>query len=280
MAERILLTIAGTDPCQGAGVGVDLQVFRDFGFHGACAISAVVAQNTTGVRRFDPIRPGLLRDQLEAIADDLPIAGVKIGMLPTAESVEVVAAFFDEHAARLRGPLIIDPVLASGRGEAALSAPGAATALLDTLIPRADVVTPNLPELQRLVGRPIHSRDDAEDAAIALLASGCRAVLFKSGHMQPDGESIQDLWVCDDGSPARWLAPLKRAPGDVRGTGCQLSSALCAASADGTSLEPAAERARLYLNEMLHERARMIGRGSSVIVRAADPFAPDPEASP
>jgi hydroxymethylpyrimidine kinase/phosphomethylpyrimidine kinase len=267
MAEKILLTIAGTDPSGGAGIQVDLQVFRDWGYHGVSAITAVVSQNTTGVKSFDPCRKGLLRSQLEVIAADVPVAGIKIGMLPTLESVECVAAFLADHADELQGPIVLDPVLASGEGDTLLARLGAAEAMLDTLMGKADVLTPNLPELETLIGCTIKDRSEAERAAADLLECGAGAVVFKSGHMEIKTETVRDLLVTADGE-CTWLEPLDRIPKDVHGTGCQLSSAICAALADGTELVEAVEMARTYLNDLLHAQIRHIGQGRPIVVRA------------
>ncbi|MGM0557919.1 MAG: bifunctional hydroxymethylpyrimidine kinase/phosphomethylpyrimidine kinase [Myxococcota bacterium] len=267
MSEKALLTIAGTDPSGGAGIQVDLQVFRDWGYHGVSAITAVVSQNTVGVTSFDPCRKGLLRSQLEVLAADVPIAGVKIGMLPTLESVEAVDAFLEGHRDKLDGPIVLDPVLASGEGGTVLSRLGAAEAMLDTLMGKADILTPNLPELETLIGYSITDRADARDAAEELLECGCGAVLFKSGHMEIEAEMVSDMLVTADGE-STWLEPLERIPMDVHGTGCQLSSAICAALADGMSALEAVEKSRVYLNDLLHTQIRPIGQGRRIIVRA------------
>jgi hydroxymethylpyrimidine/phosphomethylpyrimidine kinase len=272
MPDKSLLTIAGTDPSGGAGIQVDLQVFRDWGYHGLSAITAVVTQDTTGVFSFDPCRRALLRNQIDAITADVPISGIKIGMLPTLGSVEAIVAFLEEFEADHSVPIVVDTVLTSGKGDVEMARLGAAEAILDQLIGHADIVTPNVPELERLTGNDITTRAEAEDASKELLESGCDAVLFKTGHMERDtgSENVQDLLVIADGE-ATWLEPLARVDADVHGTGCQLSSAICAALADGMGMLDAAEASRRYLNDLLHARVRHIGRGRPVIVRTESP---------
>lgn len=268
MSDKSLLTIAGTDPSGGAGIQVDLQVFRDWGYHGLSAITAVVAQSTRGVRSFDPCRGALLRGQIDTILEDIPVAGIKIGMLPTLESVETVTDLLSEYEAKHDVPIVIDTVLKSGQGDVEMARLGAAEAMLDTLLGHADLVTPNLPELERLTGRTIVDREGAEQACLELLECGCDAVLFKSGHMEreADAELVSDLLVAAD-ETVTWLEPLGRIDEEVHGTGCQLSSAICAALADGMSMLDAAEAGRTYLNELLHSSVQDIGQGRPVIVR-------------
>lgn len=268
MFDKSLLTIAGTDPSGGAGIQVDLQVFRDWGYHGLSTITAIVTQSTQGVKSFDPCRGALLRGQIDTILEDIPVAGIKIGMLPTLESVETVADFLSEYERMHDVPVVIDTVLTSGEGDVELARLGAAEAMLDTLLGHADLVTPNRPELERLTGRTIADREDAEQACLELLECGCGAVLFKSGHMErhSDAVHVSDLLVTADGT-VTWLDPLERIDADVHGTGCQLSSAICAALADGLSVLEAAEASREYLNELLHTSVQDIGQGRPVIVR-------------
>ena len=263
-----LLTIAGTDPCSGAGIPVDLQVFRDFGYHGLSVVTAVVAQNTTGVRSFEPVDGTHVADQIDAVFDDIPVAAVKIGMLGTAEAVRSVAASLSGIDAAT--PVVYDPVLASGGGDARLERAGMVEALGDGLLERVDWLTPNVPEAETLTGHAIPDRPAMEEAAVELLAYGPSAILLKSGHLAEEGDEMSDLLALrgDGGEPqVTWLTPLERVADDVRGTGCQLSSALAATLADGDDRETAAERARRYLNDLLHNRRRAIGHGRPVIVR-------------
>lgn len=285
-----LLTIAGSDPSGGAGVQVDLQVFRDFGFHGLSVFTALVCQNTAGARGFEPVAPALVRAQLETLLEDIEPAGVKVGMLPNAAVVEVVADILTSprHA---HLPLVLDPVLASSAGQSLVET-GCVDAMRQYLLGRVQLLTPNLQEAGALLGRAIRSRDDFQRAPADLLALGSEAVLLKAGHLPEiappaqgqgdDAQTVSDLFADATGTHA--LAALPRVPDDVRGTGCQLSSALlacmvqarAAAATSGNCTVPGAmiapvERARGYLNHLLHTRRRNIGRGRPVIVRAPAP---------
>jgi hydroxymethylpyrimidine/phosphomethylpyrimidine kinase len=262
-----LLTIAGTDPSSGAGIPVDLQVFRDFGHHGLSVVTAVVSQNTSGVRNFEAVDAPHVRDQLDAVFDDLPVAAVKIGMLPTAEVVETVADVLRERAPDT--PTVFDPVLVSGSGDSPLRHSGTEEAMRDSLVPRVDWLTPNVPEAEVLSATEIASRDDATRVAAQLRALGPRSVLLKVGHLSArrDDTTISDLLATDEGVVD--LEPLDAIDADVRGTGCQLSSALASSLVDAPDASPpdVAERARRYLNELLHESRRDVGEGRPVIVR-------------
>lgn len=265
-----ILTIAGTDPSGGAGIQVDLQVMRDFGFHGASAVTAVVWQNTQGVGGFQAMGPGVVRDQIAAVFDDLELAAIKLGMLASAENIAVVSAMLTGFG----GPVVCDPVLTSGDGKSALSRQGTAGAMAERLFDRVDVLTPNLPEAEVLLGRSIATMADAEQAAADLVRSGAagqgpRAVLLKSGHFDlnagGDEKGMRDLLATSDG--VERLAPLERVPADVRGTGCQLASAIACLLAGGLGVAVAVDRARHYLNRLLHERRESIGKGRPIIVR-------------
>ncbi len=261
---RCLLTIAGTDPCGGAGIQVDLQVFRDWGYHGLSVITAVVCQNTAGVERFEGLSARLVGDQLETILDDVDPVGIKVGMVSRAEVVDVVATAVEQVRARYGCPVVFDPVMASGASQA-LKMPGTVVAMRERLIPQVDVLTPNVDEAAALLDCAITNRQEFEEAAAQLVELGCGAVLLKAGHLPREAGGISDVMATEDGVEA--LSALEPIAEDVRGTGCQLSSALAAALADGLELVEACEAARRYLNELLHTQRRHIGRGRPVVVR-------------
>lgn len=264
---KSLLTIAGTDPSGGAGIQVDLQVFRDFGFHGLSVVTAVVSQNTVGVRSFEAIDPVALADQIDAVVDDIPPAAIKIGMLPTADSASQLAEMLNRWSEGSRPPVVYDPVMVSGGGGARLQTRGTVEVIRQELLPRVDCVTPNVPEAEKLVGGEVDSVEAMCEAAERLLEMGPKMVLVKGGHLRSHfARGVTDVWADDGG--VEILEPLDAVVDDVRGTGCQLSSALAALLEDG-DLEgkEAAERARRYLNRLLHESCESIGRGRPVVVR-------------
>lgn len=264
---RALLTIAGTDPSGGAGIPVDLQVFRDFAFHGLSAVSAVVWQNTVGVRGYRALEAEELGRQLDAVLEDIPVAAAKIGMLGSGANAAAVA---DRMARRDDPfPVVLDPVLAGGGRGASLSEHGLLDEIRESLLPRVSLVTPNLPETEALLGRSIETDDEMEAAAERLVEMGADAALVTAGHYS-DGSEIRDL-LAVDGEGVAWLEPLPRLDVDVRGTGCQLSSAVAARLARGDSPRSAVESARRYLHELLAESTASIGSGRPVVVRTGPP---------
>lgn len=263
------LTVAGTDPSGAAGIQVDLAVFRELGVHGLSAITAVVWQNTQGVRGYEVMPPKVLEAQLDAVFDDFEVSVVKVGMVPDAAQLEVIARVVERQRARGAAlPLVCDPVLASGDGAASLARQGVVQAYRERLMPLVDVLTPNVPEAVALLeGQTFEA---LEQGAQALLALGAKAVLLKAGHWRRgEGEAARvmvDCWA--DGEGVRMLPGLAAIDEDVRGTGCQLSSALAAGVARGHTPYEAALEARVYLNALLHQRRVRLGRGRAMIVRA------------
>ncbi len=279
---RCLLTIAGTDPSGAAGIQADLQVFRDLGYHGLSVISAVVSQNTVSVRGWQAIGREGLKGQLKALLHDIPITGIKLGMLPDVDTIEVVSEFIQRVRAVAAVenmppiPVVLDPVMASGDGRYALSKENTMQRAVELLYAQTDVLTPNVPEAELLLGGKILTADEMLSAAERLLKLGPKSVLLKGGHLsaEPDFE-LTDVFANADG--ARLLEPLGRINEDVRGTGCQLASAIACGLADGLPGLEAVDRARRYLNDLLHGPNRVrIGRGRSILVRPMLPgFSPN-----
>ena len=260
----IVLSIAGTDPSGGAGIQVDLQVFRDLGHHGCSVVTAVLWQDTAGVKGWRVLSASDLRAQLEVITQDVRMDAVKIGVVPAARQVEVVA----EVVSGLGVPVVWDPVLASGDGKRSLVEAGAIQAMRAHLMACVSVVTPNIPEFEQLTQARISDfKTLAEAAAYARQLLGVEHVLLKAGHATPapDGMMRDALAGAQGASLCRALA--RHDIADVRGTGCQLSSAIAAGLADGMPMREAVERARAYLGDLLGRRARYIGKGRAVITR-------------
>lgn len=249
-----ILTIAGTDPSGGAGIQADLQVMRDCGCHGLSVVSALVWQNTSGVLGWQATAPEVLEAQLLAVFEDIPVHAVKIGMLGTPENVQVV----QRTLAGKSIPIVLDPVLASGDGLVPMAAD-----LLDELRVLAAIctlVTPNLPEAERLLG----SRLPVRDLAGALAGRLESSILLKVGHLGGTDDLVDILATQSDNACA--LAPHPRIADDVRGTGCQLSTAIACRLALGDDLLAAVEWSRSYLSRIF-DRRQNIGRGRPVIVR-------------
>ena len=257
-SRDILATFAGLDPVSGAGIGADTAVMRELGFHAVFAATAVVAQNTRGVRQVWPLTPEQIGAQWRALIEDVPIEGVKIGMLGSAAAAEAVAVLLEDFS----GPVVLDPVLASGQNGARLGDPGLAAALCG-LLARADVVTPNVSEAEALSGIAIDGPESYQRASERLLEMGAGAVLMKGGHMAPmKGDTV--LWRGPEGVRARHYPASRRWPFEVRGTGCHLSSAICAFLALGHSIEEAVGRSVAYMEGLWASRAVSIGGGARV----------------
>ncbi|MCU1373356.1 MAG: phosphomethylpyrimidine kinase [Actinomycetia bacterium] len=218
------LTIAGSDSGGGAGIVADLKTFEALGVWGTTAIVAVTAQNTHGVQAFETVSPELVRQQIASVLGDIGAQAAKTGMLASAEIVVAVAEALRDFG----GPLVVDPVFVSKHGNTLL-ADDAVDALRATLLPRAEVVTPNIPEAEALTGLTIATRDDMVAAAEALSRTGVTTVLLKGGHL--GGDDSPDL-VFTAGT-ATWLEG-ERIPGrHTHGTGCVLSAAITAELAKG-----------------------------------------------
>jgi hydroxymethylpyrimidine/phosphomethylpyrimidine kinase len=246
------LTIAGSDPSGGAGIQADLKTFAAFDVYGASAITAITVQNTIGVEAVAPLSADLVTAQIEAIAGDLVLHATKIGMLATAAIVEAVAAAIAE----LELPLVVvDPVLVSSNGERLLDEDGV-QALCAELLPRARVVTPNIPEAEALSGVRISSPAKAREAARRIRDMGPRAIIITGGH--GSGPTIVDLLL--EGDEFQEYRTPRVDTRNTHGTGCTFASAIAAGLAHGRTLPDAAEAAQRYVAGAL-AHAPQIGRG-------------------
>ncbi len=240
---KCALTIAGSDSGGGAGIQADLKTFSALGVYGASALSAITAQNTQGVRQVEMLPPALVAAQIEAVLADIRVDAIKIGMLGSAGVIAAVAGAL----AGWSGPVVLDPVMVAKSGDALLQ-PEAVAALIGALLPRADLLTPNLPEAARLLGVSVAETPEAVEAqGRALLDLGARAVLMKGGHAL--GPECRDLLITRGGVMA-FCAP-RQATRNTHGTGCTLSSAIAAGLAKGLSLGDAVARAHGWLQGAL-----------------------------
>jgi hydroxymethylpyrimidine/phosphomethylpyrimidine kinase len=252
---RVVLTIGGSDPTGGAGIQADLKTFQHFGVHGLSAITAVTVQNTSGVISKNPVSAELVREQLETLANDIEFSVAKIGMLPSAEIVHVVAEFFNWKAIGI--PVVLDPILASSNGVPFLDEE-AIEVMKTELFPRMALVTPNLPEIATLTGIHIEQEASMIQAALAFQDIHARGVLVKGGH--GDGSECRDLlhWAGE----MHWLSS-PRIPKEVHGTGCVLSAAIVSGMALNKSLPDAVTDAKIFIGEML-KGARPLGAGQDI----------------
>jgi hydroxymethylpyrimidine/phosphomethylpyrimidine kinase len=235
----VALTIAGSDSGGGAGIQADLKTFESFGVWGTSAVTGVTAQNTLGVHDALVLPARLVRAQIDAVAADLGVAAAKTGMLGSGAVIEAVAGAVAEHDL---GPLVVDPVLVTSHGELLLERDAVAV-LRRLLLPLADLVTPNLPEAEALLSRPIRSRGAMAEAAAELAALGPGAVLLKGGHLGGD-RSPDLLW---DHGAVEWLDAPRLGGRNTHGTGCALSAAICAQLATGAALPAACRRAKEFV---------------------------------
>ncbi|WP_341367930.1 bifunctional hydroxymethylpyrimidine kinase/phosphomethylpyrimidine kinase [Yoonia sp. BS5-3] len=242
------LTIAGSDSGGGAGIQADLKTFSALGVYGASVITAVTAQNTQAVTAIHPIPDDVVTAQIKAVLDDIQIGAIKIGMLGTPSLIKAVA----EAIGDFDGPVVLDPVMVAKSGDVLL-ADSAIAALKTHLLPRASLLTPNLPEAAKLVGDAGRA-----DQPQALLKLGPRAVLMKGGHAAGD-VCIDDL-VGDTGTQS-FAAP-RVATGNTHGTGCSFSSAIAAFLAKGHALPDAVSQAHDWLHKaILAADDLQVGRG-------------------
>ena len=233
------MTIAGSDSSGGAGIQADLKTFAALGVYGTSAITAITAQNTTGVIEAVAISADLVIAQIEAIAGDISTQATKTGMLVNAAIVEAVAATIAE----LELPnLVVDPVMLAKSGDRLLDEDAVAVMRLE-LIPRARVVTPNIPEAEVLAGRAIQSLEDARRAAREIRDLGTAAVVIKGGH--GSGPELVDLLF--DGDRFTEFRTPRVETTNTHGTGCTFASAIAAFLARSEPLERAVERAQQYV---------------------------------
>jgi hydroxymethylpyrimidine/phosphomethylpyrimidine kinase len=243
MKGRVLI-VAGSDSGGGAGIQGDIKTVTALGGYAATAITALTAQNTQGVFGVVPVEPAFIRQQMELVLGDIGADCIKTGMLHNAAVIETVAEVLERLAPGV--PLVADPVMVA-KGGAALLQDAAVAALRERLLPRASLVTPNVPEAEALTGLAIADLDAMKRAAERLVAMGARAALVKGGHLP--GTTVSDVLLGADGLHV--LEGERIATRHTHGTGCTLASAIATGLAQGMALRPACERARAYLVEAI-----------------------------
>jgi hydroxymethylpyrimidine/phosphomethylpyrimidine kinase len=251
----IALTIAGSDSGGGAGIQADLKTFSALGVYGASVITALTAQNTKGVSAIHDVPADFIAAQIDAVFSDLAVAAVKIGMVSQRAAIETIAAGLERWR---QSKVVLDPVMIAASGDRLL-APDAVDVLKRVLIPRALLITPNLPEAAALLDAPIaESEAEMRVQGERLLALGSKAVLVKGGHAE--GAESVDLLI--EPSAITRLAADRIATRNTHGTGCTLSSAIAAGLAKGLSLAEAVRAAKTYLTDALAAAERIkIGSG-------------------
>jgi hydroxymethylpyrimidine/phosphomethylpyrimidine kinase len=248
-----VLSIAGSDSGGGAGVQADLKAFARSGVHGMTAITAITAQNTLGVSAVESTSPALIVAQVRAVVEDIGVDAVKIGMLGTADTIAAVAEALDLLAAGT--PVVLDPVMVAESG-AELLEPAARDALIERLLPRATVVTPNAPEASALTGAPEH---DPEALARAVHALGPDVVVVTGGHR----DEPVDIYF--DGKRMEALGGPRFPAGAAHGSGCTHSATLAAQLARGASALAAAQTAKAIAAEAVKHGLRELGGGAGPV---------------
>ncbi|MDP8991335.1 MAG: bifunctional hydroxymethylpyrimidine kinase/phosphomethylpyrimidine kinase [Acidobacteriota bacterium] len=248
----VALTIAGSDPSGGAGLQADLKTFHRFGVYGEAVVTLITVQNTRGVTRVSTLDPELVAAQIRAVLEDIPPQAAKVGALGSREIVEAVA----REAGHFSFPLIVDPVMISKHG-ARLLDEAASRALMEQLLPRTFLLTPNLDEAAALTGLVVEDRDGMARAAQKLASFGAANVLIKGGHLSGDA---LDLLYFNGGEIREFTAP-RIETRHTHGLGCTYSAAIAAELAKGTRLVDAVARAKLFITGALRN-APGLGAGN------------------
>lgn len=245
------LTIAGTDPSGGAGIQADLKTFQELDVYGMSVITSVVAQNTMGVRGVRHLEADFIKQQLEAVTDDMPVQAVKTGMIANAKMIETIA----NHLRPLHLPLCVDPVMIAQSGDALVDDKALQT-MRDQLLPLATIVTPNIPEAEALTGNSVKSEEDRKEAAKRIVHEfGSSAVVIKGGHL--NGEAT-DLFY--DGTRFETFTSPRFETKHTHGTGCTFAAAITAELAKGKSLKEAVKTAKSFITLAIHHTLE-IGHG-------------------
>jgi len=264
-AMHTALSIAGSDPTGGAGLQLDLQVFRSQGVHGAGVVTALTVQDTAKVHQVLPAFPSVVLDQLRVLLADMAPAAIKLGMLASDDVARAVALGLEQVAPESGTPLVIDPLLAASDGSPLLERRAWPT--LAQLVARATLATPNLFEAGALIDRDVSTQAGMEAAARSWIGDlGAAAVLVKGGHLEgaPDDLLARRGQGSSGDVELRWLSGDRLGGGPVHGTGCALSAAIAARLARGEELEEAVHAGRAFVREAI-ERAEPVGGGARLL---------------
>lgn len=246
------LTIAGTDPSGGAGIQADLKTFQELGSYGMSAITSVVAQNTEGVQSVYHLPNSFVEEQIESVRTDMPIHAVKSGMIATVEMMKIVA----DQIEKIDAPYVIDPVMVAQSGDSLIEEKAIET-WKERLIPLSALITPNIPEAEKLIGHSIQTQKDMEDAAKYLCDElGAGASLIKGGHR--NGRALDVLF---DGNRFSRFAEERIDTPNTHGTGCTYSAAITALLSQGYSLQEACRVGKEYVTEAIRY-SFSLGHGS------------------
>jgi len=244
MKGRVLI-IAGSDSGGGAGIQADIKAITALGGYAMTAITALTAQNTQGVQDIHEVPPTFVKEQITSVLSDIGADSIKIGMLHNAEVIGAVHDAIADYAINV--PLVVDPVMVSTSG-ASLLEERAVNALMQKIIPMADVLTPNIPEATALSGMEVDGEEDTGRLAQMLASLGPKSILLKGGHLQ--GAVVRDLLIHEEDTVDVFESP-RIETAHTHGTGCTLASALACGLAQGMSLRDSVVRARRYVHEAI-----------------------------
>ena len=243
---NVVLTIAGSDSCGGAGLQADIKTISSLGLYAASAVTAVTAQNTMGVRGIEAVPPSMLSAQIEAVLEDFDVKAIKIGMIYNSENVTAIKESLLK--CNYQGPIVLDPVLVATSGDS-LSGETLVSAMKTELFPIATLITPNIPETEVLSGMEVKTLDDMRTATTKIIhETGVHNVLVKGGH--GTGDTMTDLLISADGKEQLYSAQ-KIDTRNTHGTGCTLSSAITSYLALELSMETAVGKAKEYVHNAI-----------------------------
>lgn len=264
----VVLSIAGSDSSGGAGIQADLKTLSALGVYGATAITAITAQNTVGVHSQLAVAPEMVFDQIVAVIEDIKPSAIKIGMLSNVE----VALAVDRALCGCDIPIILDPVMVSTSGDRLLSIE-AQDVVKHRLMPRATLITPNIPEMEALAAMRIATPSDKAEAAHRLIALGAQAVLLKGGHEQEDAK-LDILYLSrTNGVEVAHFSTPSITTRNTHGTGCTLSAAIAAYISRGLGLKEAIGAAKVYISEAIKTGAEVaIGNGFGPVNHLFNPI--------
>jgi len=262
-----VLTIAGSDSGGGAGIQADLKTFSALGCFGTSVITAVTAQNTMGVRSVHGIPAEMIKDQLQAVLEDILPVAIKIGMINRAEVVQVIEKELKAYNQSV--PVILDPVMVATSGHRLIE-PDTVNQLIEKLFPMVSLVTPNIDEAIILSGQEIHNLDDMISAGKKIVGKGAKAVLVKGGHLA--GPIIYDVLISGTENPVV-LESAFISSKNLHGTGCTLSSAIAAEMAKGNNLLSAIKNAKNYISNALQAGSEVkTGQGNGSLNHFFNPL--------
>lgn len=264
MADQppVVLTIAGFDPSSGAGVTADIKTIAAHGCYGVACVTAMTVQSTAGVSRIDPVDPALITDTLEELASDIPIAAVHIGMLGTAKVVRSVAEFLGRRTGKARLPnIVLDPILKSSSGTDLLDAAGT-KALIEKLIPIADVITPNVDEAAVLTGLKVTDLDQMRAAVAKLHQMGSAAVVITGGHLEKAIDLLS--FTTKNGLEQEVFKAERQRSNSTHGTGCAFATAIACHLALDRGIAEAALLAKTYVTAAI-AAGHPLGRGTGPV---------------